>query len=71
MYTFQLEILIINVITGIVYFHEIILESSRNVNETTPPPSDPQLWAPERPAQLSIQQLVQANNKENIKALHC
>ena len=33
---FQLEILTINVITGIVYFREIILESSRNVSETTP-----------------------------------
>ena len=33
---FQLEILTINVITGIVYFREIILESSQNVNETTP-----------------------------------
>ena len=33
---FQLEILIINVISGVVYFREIILESSRNVSETTP-----------------------------------
>ena len=33
---FQLEIPTINVITGIVYFREIILESSRNVSETTP-----------------------------------
>ena len=33
---FQLEILTINVITGIVYFREIILESSWNVSETTP-----------------------------------
>ena len=33
---FQLEILTINVITGIVYFCEIILKSSRNVSETTP-----------------------------------
>ena len=33
---FQLEILTINVITGIVYFREIILESSQNVSETTP-----------------------------------
>ena len=33
---FQLEILTINVITGIVYFRDIILESSRNVSETTP-----------------------------------
>ena len=33
---FQLEILTINVISGIVYFREIILESSRNVSETTP-----------------------------------
>ena len=32
----QLVILTINVITGIVYFREIILESSRNVSETTP-----------------------------------
>ena len=31
---FQLEILTINVITGIVYFREIILESSQNVSET-------------------------------------
>ena len=33
---FQFEILTINVITGIVYFREIILESSRNVNEALP-----------------------------------
>ena len=32
---FQLEILLINVISVIVYFREIILESSRNVSETT------------------------------------
>ena len=34
---FQLEILIINVITDIVYFREIILESLRNVSETHTP----------------------------------
>ena len=33
---FQLEILTINVISSIVYFREIILESLRNVSETTP-----------------------------------
>ena len=33
---FQLEILSINVISGIVYFREIILDSSWNVSETTP-----------------------------------
>ena len=33
---FQLEILSINVISGIVYFREIILESSRNVSEINP-----------------------------------
>ena len=33
---FQLEILTIHVITGIVYFREIILESSRDVSETAP-----------------------------------
>ena len=33
---FQLEILTINVISGIAYFRKIILESSRNVSETTP-----------------------------------
>ena len=33
---FQLEILTINVISGMIYFREIILESSRNVSETTP-----------------------------------
>ena len=33
---FQLKILTINVISGIVYFREIILESSRNLSETTP-----------------------------------
>ena len=33
---FQLEIITINVMTGIVYFREIILESSQNVSETTP-----------------------------------
>ena len=32
----QLEILSINVNYGIVYFREIILESSRNVSEKTP-----------------------------------
>ena len=32
---FQLEILTINVISSIVYFREIILESSRKVSETT------------------------------------
>ena len=36
---FQLEILTINVISGIVYFREIILESSRSISETTPGPS--------------------------------
>ena len=35
---FQLEIRIMNVITGIVHFREIILESSQNVSETTPWP---------------------------------
>ena len=33
---FQLEILTISVIYGIVYFRENILESSRYVSETTP-----------------------------------
>ena len=33
---FQPEILTINVISGIIYFHEIILESSPSVSETTP-----------------------------------
>ena len=33
---FQLEILPINVISGVVYFREIILASSRNGGETTP-----------------------------------
>ena len=33
---FQFEILTRNVISSIVYFREIILESSRNVSETTP-----------------------------------
>ena len=33
---FQLEILTINVISSIIYFREIILESSRNVSETEP-----------------------------------
>ena len=33
---FQLEILTINMISGMVYFREIILECSRNVSETTP-----------------------------------
>ena len=33
---FQHEILTINVISGIVYFRKIILESSRNVSEITP-----------------------------------
>ena len=33
---FQLEIHTVNVISGVVYFREIILESSRNVSEITP-----------------------------------
>ena len=33
---FQLEILTVNVISGVVYFREIILESSQNISETTP-----------------------------------
>ena len=33
---FQLEIPTINVFSGSVYFRESILESSRNVSETTP-----------------------------------
>ena len=33
---FQLEILTIIVISGIVYFREVILENSWNVSETTP-----------------------------------
>ena len=33
---FQLEILTKNVISGIVYFHRIILDSPGNVSETTP-----------------------------------
>ena len=33
---FQLEILTVNVISGVVYFRDNILESSRNVSETTP-----------------------------------
>ena len=37
---FQFEIITINVISRIVYFREIILESSRNVSETTPRYSD-------------------------------
>ena len=35
---FQLEILTINAISGIVYFREIILESLQNISETTPEP---------------------------------
>ena len=35
---FQLEILTINGIFGIVYFREIILKSSRNISDTTPRP---------------------------------
>ena len=37
---FQLEIPTINVFSGIVYFREIIIESSRNVSETIPSPQD-------------------------------
>ena len=33
---FQLEIITMNMFSGIVYFREIIFESSRNVSETTP-----------------------------------
>ena len=33
---FQLELLTINVVTGFVYFREIILKSSRNVSESNP-----------------------------------
>ena len=36
---FQPEILTVNVTSGIVYFRKIILESSRNVSETTPRPA--------------------------------
>ena len=34
---FQLEIITIDVISGIVYFHEIILESSRNMSQSCVP----------------------------------
>ena len=40
---FQLEILAKNVISGVVYFREIILESPRNVSET-PPGLEPMYW---------------------------
>ena len=40
---FRLEILTLNVISSIVDFREIILESSRNVSETTPKPPKIQL----------------------------
>ena len=33
---FQIKILTMNVIYNSVYFHEIILESSRSISETTP-----------------------------------
>ena len=33
---FQFDILTINVISSVLYFRDIILESSRNVSETTP-----------------------------------
>ena len=33
---FQIQILIINLINAVVYFRGIMLESSRNVSETTP-----------------------------------
>ena len=33
---FQLGIITINIVSGIVYFREIILDSARNVSETTP-----------------------------------
>ena len=41
---FQLEILTINVISGIVYFHNIILESSQNISEPTPRPFHLWYW---------------------------
>ena len=41
---FQLELLTINVLSGFVYFCEIILESSRNVSETTP-----RYWTGDKP----------------------
>ena len=43
---FQLEIINIYVISGVAYFREIILESSRNVSETTPRPSGSALFTP-------------------------
>ena len=46
---FQLKFLTINVISGIVYFREIILESSRNLSETTP-----RSWTLSKPASQLI-----------------
>ena len=36
---FQLEILTMNMISGIVYFRKLILESLQNISETTPSPN--------------------------------
>ena len=61
----QLEIINKNMNSGIVYFCEIILESSRNICETTP--CCCHKWPA---AGLFIQYLVQDNNKGNTRALH-
>ena len=50
---FQLEILTGNVISAIVYFREIILESSRNVCETTPRPQWVKYWSAVRSHEIS------------------
>ena len=52
---FQLEILAINVITGIAYFRKIILESSRNVSETTP--RHPKMKSTDAQSSNELQQL--------------
>ena len=58
---FQLEFLTINVITGIVYFREIILESSRNVSETTP---WPWWWTSLHTARFKIPCVVQCISRK-------
>ena len=65
---FRLEILTVIVISGGVYFREIILESSRNVSETTPRILTPSL-KPEFPERLSMIRFLAALTSVVIKVL--
>ena len=69
---FQLEILTINVISGMVYFHKIILESSRNVSETTPRASAsiPGWYWPPKP-QYSVSSIRRVAPETSITVIYC